>query len=94
MEDKPVVDNWCFELLKKVNNFFNLETKSPKKFKQYCTFDIDNAFAFKNKGLIRNTGSFIKDLFFLRSYKLKQRFQYLFGVAKDLMITIIISANF
>ena len=83
LEDKPVVDNWCFELLKKVNNFFNLETKSTKKFMQYCTFDIDNAFAFKNKGLIRNTGSFIKDLFFLRSYKLKQRFQYLFGVAKD-----------
>ena len=42
---------------------------------QYCTFDIDNAFAFKNKGLIRNTGSFIK-IYFLRNCKLSKDFSF------------------
>ena len=35
-----------------------------------------------SKGLT-NTGSLLKDLFFLRNYKLKQRFQYFLGVNKD-----------
>lgn len=83
LEKKPIVDIWCLDLLQKINNFFNVGIKSPKKFIQYCTFDIDNAYAFKNKGLIRNSGSLLKDLFFLRNYKLKQRFQYLLGVNKD-----------
>ena len=43
---KPIVDIWCLDLLQKINNFFNVSIKSPKKFIQYCTFDIDNAYAF------------------------------------------------
>ena len=46
---KPVVDIWCLDLLKKSIIFLTLVSNHQKKFIQYCTFDIDNAYAFKNR---------------------------------------------
>ena len=51
IEDQPVIDIWCIELLKKLNYYFKTDFISSKNFQQYCTFDIDNAYAFKNKGV-------------------------------------------
>ena len=62
LENKPIVDIWCLDLLETLNNFFNVKISSPKVFSQYCTFDIDNAYAFKNKGIFRYTASFLKDI--------------------------------
>ena len=83
IEDQPVVDIWCIDLLKKINNHFKTNLISSKKFQQYCTFDIDNAYAFKNKGILRYTGSFLKDLFLLRGFKLRQRFNVFFRIKND-----------
>ena len=48
-----------------------------------ATLDIDNAYAFKNKGILRYTGSFLKDLFLLRGFKLRQRFNVFFRIKND-----------
>ena len=50
LEQNPIVDQWCFSLLSQLNAKFNVEITSPRKFHQYPTFDIDNAYAFKYKG--------------------------------------------
>ena len=83
LEQKPIVDQWCFSLLSQLNTKFNIELTSPRKFNQYCTFDIDNAYAFKHKGLLRSLGSFFKDLFSFRFYKLSQRLDLILGKIKD-----------
>ena len=83
LEQNPIVDQWCFSLLSKLNVEFNIELISPRKFHQYCTFDIDNAYAFKYKGFSRSLGSFFKDLFSFRFYKLKQRVELVRGKVKD-----------
>ena len=83
LEKKPIIDIWCYELLKNLNDKFKSSIKSTKSFYQFCTFDIDNAYAFKHKSNKRYIGSFLKDLFFLRTYKLKQRFKLIIGSDKD-----------
>lgn len=83
IEDQPVIDIWVMELLKKLNNHFKTELICSKKFQQYCTFDIDNAYAFKYKGILRYLGSFLKDLSLLRIAKLGQRFNVFFNVKND-----------
>ena len=83
LEQNPIVDQWCFSLLSQLNAKFNVELTSPRKFHQYSTFDIDNAYAFKYKGFSRSLGSFFKDLISFRFYKLKQRFEFLSGKIKD-----------
>ncbi len=83
LEQNPIVDQWCFSLLSLLNAKFNVELTSPRKFHQYSTFDIDNAYAFKGKSLSRSLGSFFKDLISFRFYKLKQRLEFLVGKTKD-----------
>lgn len=83
LEKNPILDQWCFSLLSHLNAKFNVELTSPRKFHQYSTFDIDNAYAFKHKGLSRSLGSFFKDLINFRFYKLKQRLELLVGKTKD-----------
>ena len=83
LEQNPIVDQWCFSLLSQLNAKFNVELTSPRKFYQYSTFDIDNAYAFKGKSLSRSVGSFLKDLISFRYYKLKQRLEFLLGKTKD-----------
>ena len=83
LEQNPIVDQWCFSLLNLLNSKFNVELTSPRKFHQYCTFDIDNAYAFKYKSSWRSLGSFFKDLLSFRFYKLKQRVEFLVGKIKD-----------
>jgi len=83
LEQNPIVDQWCFSLLSQLNAKFNVELTSPRKFHQYPTFDIDNAYAFKYKGFTRSFGSFFKDLISFRFYKLKQRLEFLVGKIKD-----------
>ena len=83
LEQNPIVDQWCFSLLSQLNAKFNVELTSPRKFHQYSTFDIDNAYAFKYKGFMRSFGSFFKDLISFRFYKLKQRLEFLAGKIKD-----------
>lgn len=83
LEKKPIIDIWCYDLLKTLNDKFKTTIKSTKSFYQFCTFDIDNAYAFKHKSNKRYIGSFLKDLFFLRIYKLKQRVKLIIGSKKD-----------
>ena len=54
-----------------------------KKFQYQPTIDIDNAWAFKNKGLIRVVGNYLKDLFQLNLKDIVFRSQVLLNLKKD-----------
>ena len=79
---KPVVDQWVFRLLEHVNHHFNSNYKITRNFKQYCTIDIDNAYAFKHKGILRTTAGTLKDGL-TKPTKLKQRWGTYMRNSKD-----------
>lgn len=60
--DEPVVDRWVF-LLRDVllHHFPELECGRPE-YRFTSTIDIDNAFAYRHKGLLMNIGGAVRDL--------------------------------
>ena len=60
--DKPVIDIWAHKLLELLKERFPEMELKTKEFQFISTIDVDCAFAYKHKGIIRNTGGFIKDL--------------------------------
>lgn len=81
--EKPVINQWA-ALIKKL-----LEVKFPKlqflekKYKYISTIDIDNAFAFKEKGFVRTTGAFIRAVSQLKFDEVYERIQVLMSNQPD-----------
>lgn len=70
---EPIIEKWCIFLLQTLmSKFPELEKNSFSNEKVLFTFDVDNAYAFKNKSLLRNLGGTIKAL-------LKKDFSLAFG---------------
>ena len=66
--DKPLVDIWAYKLLGLLQERFPDFEIKQKEFQFISTIDVDCAYRFKHKGIIRNSGAFLKDLF---SFKFK-----------------------
>ena len=80
---KPVVNIWANlladEIVRKYPNFI-----FPKrKFKFFTTIDIDNAWAFLNKGFLRTGGALIKSVFKVNFHEITSRLKVLSGKEKD-----------
>ena len=58
----PLVDLWLLELKKELTLKFPELTFKKKEFTFLPTYDIDIAYSYKHKGLLRNAGSALKDL--------------------------------
>ncbi len=61
--EKPVVDIWAYKLLERLKIKFPDYEFPTRNFRVISTINVNEAFAYKNKGLIRNIGSFLSDLF-------------------------------
>ena len=83
IHQKPIIDLWCYDLLDNLNKKFKTDYSSKRKFKQFCTLDIDNAFAFKHKGVLRTIGALIRDVLTFKTKKLSQRIRLVLGESKD-----------
>lgn len=81
--DKPLVDIWAMKFLALLKNKFPDYSFEERKFNQISTIDVDNVFAYKQKGVIRNFGGFVKDFFTLRLDLVIERLLVLLGVRKD-----------
>jgi hypothetical protein len=72
----PLVNIWLIDFAKVLQNYFpTLEYKFPS-FKFVPTYDVDIAWSYKNKGLFRNIGGFLKAPSF-------DRLKVLLGLSKD-----------
>ncbi|MCT4580938.1 MAG: polysaccharide deacetylase family protein [Flavobacteriales bacterium] len=58
----PLVNIWCKAFLERLGAYFQLELGLTTRFKIINTVDVDNAWAYKNKGLIRSVGGVGKAL--------------------------------
>lgn len=79
----PIVDLWAYKLLGifKSRNF-SLTIK-PRKFSHTVTFDLDSAFAFKHKGLVRVTLSAFNSMLSGGKPDFINRFKVLAGLKPD-----------
>lgn len=59
---QPVVNQWVMEIKESLLQHFPYLKIPPPQYKLQLTYDIDQAWAFKNKGLLRNIGGFFTDL--------------------------------
>lgn len=79
----PVVNKWAIYLGKLLKQRFPLLEIRQEKYQFIPTIDIDSAWAFRHKGLIRTLGGYMKDLsnFNLAEFKLRTR--VLLNLQKD-----------
>ncbi len=81
--EKPVVDIWAYKLLDKLKekypdyNFIDRETTF------ISTINVNNAFAYKHKGIVRNIGGFVRDFFKFRLRSFTRRFLVLSRIKED-----------
>ncbi len=81
--DQPLVNYWLKELAALLKTRFPDFIPKEQVFTFLPTYDIDEAFSFLNKGLIRNTGGFLRDFFTGNFKRCRQRIQVLTGHQPD-----------
>jgi Family of unknown function (DUF7033) len=82
LED-PVIDIWAFKLKKLLQEKFKVIEFGSRHFNAISTIDIDSAYAFKHKNVVRTVGGFLTDLFTLKFKSLWLRTMVIFNFRKD-----------
>lgn len=80
---KPVVNLWAYTLRDLLKSKFPTLQILKREYKYVSTIDIDNAWAFKQKGLIRTLGGYLKSLSLLDFKAIGQRTKVLLGFERD-----------
>ena len=81
--EKPVVDIWAYKFLKALKEKFPDYDYKLRTFNYISTIDIDNAYAYKYKSLIRNVGGFFNDLVHFKIVSVWNRFAVTFKIKND-----------
>ncbi|WP_196885288.1 polysaccharide deacetylase family protein [Aureivirga sp. CE67] len=79
----PVIDIWAYKFLKVLKERYPDFEVIEREFEYISTFDIDIAFDYKHKGIIRTLGGTSRDILSLRIGKMIQRYLSIFGLLKD-----------
>ena len=81
--DKPIVDIWAYKVKKLlISRFPDFEFKK-KKFEYISTIDVDSAYAFRHKGVVRTVSGIAKDILLLRLRQFWFRSMVLLGFKPD-----------
>lgn len=81
--EKPVVDIWAYKFLEKLKQKFPDFEYQNRTFNQQSVIVVDTAFKYKHKGIIRNIGGFIRDLFTFKFKNVWERVVTIFRITKD-----------
>ena len=81
--EKPVVNIWCEALWNLLLKKYPSLVRKERKFEFITTIDIDNAFAYKEKGFVRGLAGIVADLVTFDFSQLQERLKVLFGRMKD-----------
>ena len=79
----PVVNLWAVELKKLILEKYPALNHKGNTYSYISTIDIDNAWAFKNKGLMRTVGAFFKSVSKQNYNDIKERALTLLGKLQD-----------
>jgi hypothetical protein len=61
--EKPLVDIWAYKFLEILKEKFPTYNYQKRNFKLISTIDVDTAFAYKHKGVMRTLGGYFLDVF-------------------------------
>lgn len=78
---KPLINIWANEIAKIVKSHYPQFVFSEKKFEYISTIDIDNAYAYKHKGIMRIAAGLLKAL--VKGNDFKERVKVLLNKTKD-----------
>jgi hypothetical protein len=79
---KPVVEHWIAELKGQLESFY--QVRFPlREFRVISTIDVDNLFAYKNKGVLRTSGASFRDMLKFDFRNLLNRLNVLRGKKND-----------
>jgi len=81
--NQPVIDIWAYKLLDKLKEKYPDYHFEPRQYKRLSIININKAFAYKHKGIIRNIGGFFSDLAQMNFRSIARRFLVLTGFRKD-----------
>ncbi|KGL62819.1 hypothetical protein PHEL85_2614 [Polaribacter sp. Hel1_85] len=81
--EKPVVDIWAYKLLDALKEKFPDYEYKKREYEFISTVDIDNAYCYKYKSLVRSVGGFLNDLAHFRLLNVWSRFAVTFNIKKD-----------
>ena len=81
--EQPVIDIWAFKFLEVLKEKFPNYEYTEKTFEQISTIDVDTAFAFKHKGIVRTFGGFLKDILNFRFVSFWNRLLAILNIRKD-----------
>jgi hypothetical protein len=81
--EKPVIDIWAYKFLILLKEKFPNYNYTDREFKLISTIDVDTAFAFKHKGLVRSIGGIINDILHFRLINLWNRLLTILNFKKD-----------
>ena len=80
----PVVDMWATEIANAVKAHFPTYSTPNRNFDYEDTFDIDAAYCYKHKGMMRTIGGALRDTFIERNQEaVRKRFAVVFNRQKD-----------
>ena len=79
----PVVDQWAMKIKEIIKQKFPSFEFSERKYKYVSTIDIDNAYAYKEKGVLRTLGGYARALKELDGRDLKERTKVFLGRMQD-----------
>ena len=79
----PIIEYWLVDLVKVLQAKFSEFEPTKRQFKFINTIDVDNAYCYLEKGMVRNLAASIKSILSLDFHGLKQRFRVLVGKEKD-----------
>jgi hypothetical protein len=80
---KPLVNIWAKKLRNILLQHFPSLTYTPRKYKYISTIDIDNAYAFLEKGFMRTMGAFARSLLSFDFQQIIERMKVLIRLSPD-----------
>jgi hypothetical protein len=81
--EKPLVNCWAWKMASIIEEQNEGFIFKKSKFSYIPTFDIDNAWAFKNKGILHNSAAAFRDLFTGHLKSVSKRLSVVFSLNKD-----------
>lgn len=80
---RPIIDLWSQNLLEILLSTFPDLSYDKKEYCYVSTLDIDNAYAFREKGFMRSLGGYLKALVLFDFKEVIERTKVLFGTLQD-----------
>jgi hypothetical protein len=81
--NRPVVDIWAYQLKNYLLKHFPSIEFRERKYKFISTIDVDNAYAYLEKGFMRTTGAYLRSLFSFEFGDFKDRLYSQLGFMQD-----------